>query len=141
MGLRIAPFPAVISIINPDWIILVIIYWTLRLPYQNGVFTAWIIGLLTDVLTGRTLGEYALIYSLLSYLSIIGHKRLRQYPLLQQSSYIFICLFIEQLWIFFIESLQSITQFSLLYWLPILTGTLMWCIAQKLLLFIRTLGR
>ncbi|MEY4767510.1 MAG: rod shape-determining protein MreD, partial [Pseudomonadota bacterium] len=66
MSLRIAPFPQLIRIFNPDWVLLVLIYWTLALPYRRGVLTAWGIGLLTDVLTGRLLGEYALIYALIT---------------------------------------------------------------------------
>ncbi len=140
MGLRIAPLSHLLSIVNPDWILLALIHWTLRQPYQHGVFTAWTVGLLTDVLTGRVLGEYALIYALISYFCIAGHKRLRQYPLIQQSMYIFICLLIAQLMVFVIESTQSPNRFSALYWTPVLTGTLAWAVLHKLLRVLRQLG-
>jgi rod shape-determining protein MreD len=141
MGLRIAPFPHFLSILNPDWVLLALIYWTLMQPYQNGVFTAWTVGLFTDVLTGRVLGEYALIYALISYFSIAGHKRLRQYPLIQQSIYIFVCLLIAQLTVFVIESAQSPSRFSAWYWLPVLTGTLAWSFIHTLLRLLRNLRR
>jgi rod shape-determining protein MreD len=131
MGLRVAPFPHFLAVINPDWILLVLIYWTLRLPYQTGVFTAWLVGLLTDVLMGRALGEYALIYAVLSYFTITGHKRLRQYPLIQQSGYVFGCLLFAQVLVFLLESVQSPTRFSVWHWLPVLTGTLLWPAVYK----------
>ncbi len=137
MGLRVAAFPPFLSILNPDWVLLVLIYWTLQQPYQYGVFTAWNIGLLIDVLTGRTLGEYALVYTLINYVSILGHKRLRQYPLIQQTVYVFCCLLAAQVLVFIIETLQSPNRFSVLYWLPVLTGTFCWMVFHKALRLMR----
>lgn len=111
------------------------------LPYRKGVFHAWTIGLLTDVLMGRALGEYALIYAIISYFSIKLHKRLRQFPLLQQSVFIFACLLLAQLMVFLIENMQSPTVFSAAFWLPVLTGTLFWPLIHPVLHFIRSIGR
>lgn len=141
MCLRVAPFPHLVNIINPDWVLLVLIYWALMLPYRKGVFNAWAIGLLTDVLMGRTLGEYALIYALIGYFSIKLHKRLRQFPLIQQSGFIFACLLSAQLLVFLIENIQSPTVFSAIFWLPVVTGTLSWPLIHPALHFIRNIGR
>jgi rod shape-determining protein MreD len=156
MCLRIAPFPQVISHLNPDWVLLVLIYWSLALPYQQGVVSAWVIGLLTDVLIGCPLGEHALIYSLIIYTSIMLHKRLRQFPLFQQMVFIFSCLLITQMMVFWLESMQGTTQiasvfggdtfkvtrhFSMSFWLSILTGTLVWPFINPVLHFIRFFGK
>jgi rod shape-determining protein MreD len=157
MCLRIAPFPQVISHLNPDWVLLVLIYWSLALPYQQGVVTAWFIGLLTDVLIGCPLGEHALIYALIIYVCITLHKRLRQFPLLQQIAFIFICLLAAQMMVFWIESIRGSTQissnfggrdtveitrhFSMSFWLSILTGTLVWPFINPILHFIRRVGK
>lgn len=137
MCLRVMPVPYVISILNPDWILLILVYWAWMLPYQKGVFTAWCIGLLTDVLTGRTLGEHALVYALISYFNIKLYKRLRQFPLIQQSGFIFACLLLSQLLIFLIENIQSPTVFSAAFWLPAVMGTLFWPFVYSALHFIR----
>lgn len=153
MCLRIAPFPQVISQLNPDWVLLVLIYWSLALPYQQGVINAWFTGLLTDVLIGCPLGEHALIYALIIYVCITLHKRLRQFPLLQQIAFIFSCLLVAQMMVFWIESIRGTTQissnffggdavqltrhFSVSFWLSILTGTLVWPFINPLLHFIR----
>ena len=68
MGLRIAPWPGEMAALNPDWVLLVLIYWSLAIPERVGIFHAWTFGLLTDVLTGRMLGQYALAYSLVIYI-------------------------------------------------------------------------
>ena len=141
MCLRVAPMPHGLSAINPDWVLLVLIYWTLMLPYRKGVFNAWCCGLLTDVLLGRTLGEYALIYALIGYFSIRLHKRLRFVPLMQQSVFIFACLLLAQVLIFLLENIQSATHFTAVFWLPVVTGTLIWPLLHPALQFIRSIGR
>ncbi len=156
MCLRIAPFPQVISHLNPDWVLLILIYWSVALPYQQGVVNAWVIGLLTDVLIGCPLGEHALIYSLIIYVCIMLHKRLRQIPLFQLMVFIFSCLLIAQMIVFWLESMQGTTQigsvfggdtlqvtrhFSMSFWLSILTGTLVWPFINPVLHFIRFFGK
>ncbi len=141
MCLRIAPFPPLINLLNPDWILLILIYWLLALPYKTGVFSSWIIGLLTDVLTGRALGQYALIYAVVGYFSIKLYKRLRQFPLLQQSVFIFSCLLFEHLMLFWIENIQGPVQLSLSFWLPVITGTLIWPFIYPIMEFIRSFGQ
>ena len=73
MALRIAPWPAFFEQINPDWILLTLIYWALATPDRTGILSAWGIGLITDVLTGRALGQYALAYPLAIYFCIKKH--------------------------------------------------------------------
>lgn len=141
MCLKIAPWPDFINNFNPDWILLVLIYWTLAAPERVGIFNGLLIGLLTDVLTGRILGQHALTYSLVTYFCLILHKRLRHYPLFQQGLFIFICLLISQLLIFWIENTQSSTSFNNSFWLPIMTGTFGWPIVYSTLRFVRQYRR
>jgi rod shape-determining protein MreD len=140
MGLRILPLPPPANVLNPDWVLLILIYWTLMQPYRQGLFHAWTVGLLTDVLMGRTLGEYALIYAIISYFCLKFHKQLRQYPFIQQSLFIFSCLLTAQMLVFLLESIQHPTVFSGAFWLPVFTGTLAWRLIDRLLYFLRHLG-
>lgn len=126
MSLNIAAWPQPMAPFNPNWILLVVIYWVLAAPERVGIFSAWTIGLLTDVLTGRMLGLNALINSLVAFLCLRLHKRLRQYPILQQGLFIFFCLFVSQFLIFWITDSQTIARASYTFWLPVLTGTLFW---------------
>jgi len=137
MSLTIAAWPQQIVIFNPDWILLVLIYWTLAVPDRAGIFNGWTVGLLTDVLTGRMLGLHALTYSLVVYMCLKLHKRLRQYPLLQQGLFIFFCLLLSQLIIFWIESTQNTTRIQAHFWLPIVTGTFCWPLVYSLLRSLR----
>jgi rod shape-determining protein MreD len=137
MCLRIAPWPVEMAALNPDWVLLVLIYWSLAIPERVGIFHAWTFGLLTDVLTGRLLGQYALAYSLVIYICLKLHKRLRQFPLLQQGLFIFFCLLLSQLLLFFIKNLQHPAQLHASFWLPVFTGTLCWPLVHGVLRFVR----
>ena len=137
MMLKIAPWPMPIPKLAPDWILLTLIYWSLEIPDRYGVITAWIIGLLTDVLTGRLLGQFALSYALLIYLCIKQHRRIKHSPVIQQGLFIMFILFLSRLIIFWTENLQHTTQFELSFWLPILTGTIVWPFIHSLLTRLR----
>jgi rod shape-determining protein MreD len=139
MYLRIVPLPDVLDILNPDWVLLVLVYWTLAIPERFGIFHAWGFGLLTDVLTGRPFGQYALAYSLISYVCIKLHKQLRQFPLLQQEIFIFLFLLLSQLLLFWVKNLENPGQLPLAFWIPVFTGTLCWPVVYKSLRFIRLL--
>ena len=141
MCLNVAAWPQPIVLFNPDWILLVLIYWTLSTPERAGIFSGWAIGLLTDVLTGRMLGQHALTYSLVVYMCLKLHKRLRQYPLLQQGLFIFFCLLSSQLIIFWIENTQNTTHFQVHFWLPIITGTFCWPLVYSFVRRIRLYKR
>lgn len=137
MCLRIAPLPPVLALFNPDWVLLTLIYWSLAAPERVGIFHAWTFGLLTDVLTGRLFGQYALAYSLVVYLCLKLHKRLRQFPLLQQALFIFCCLLLSQLLLFLVKNLLHPAQLHSTFWLPVITGTLCWPMVFTVMRFIR----
>jgi rod shape-determining protein MreD len=137
MCLRIAPMPGIMAVINPDWVLLSLIYWALAVPERVGIFHAWTFGLLTDVLMGRLFGQHALTYSLIIYLCLKLHKRLRQFPLIQQGLFIFFCLLLSQLLLFWIKNLQHPSQLHPSFWLPVITGTLCWPLVYTALRFVR----
>jgi len=141
MVLRIMSIVPNFDIVNPDWIVLVLIYWSIAVPERFGVFTAFSIGLFTDVLTGHLLGQYALIYSVISYLSIKEHRRLRQFPVLQQCLFVWFCLISGQSLLFGMESMQAANRLPLSFWYPTLSGAIAWPLVFYVLRKIRVMAR
>ena len=137
MCLRILPLPENLAMLNPDWGLLVLIYWSLAVPERIGIGYAWIFGILTDVLMGRLFGQYALSYSLIIYLVLLWHRQLRQFPLSQQSIFIFVCLLISQTLLFWFENLKMPSQLHNTFWLPVLTGTASWFIVYYVMRLVR----
>jgi rod shape-determining protein MreD len=140
MTLKISPLPGIYGLMNPDWVLLTLIYWALAFPERVGIFHAWSFGVLTDVLTGRLLGQYALAYSIIIYLCFILHKQLRQFPLAHQALFVFCCLLLSQLLAFFIKNLIQTAEFKPVFWLPVIFGAFCWPLVYFLLRYVRLTG-
>ncbi len=137
MILRILPLPPLLALFNPDWVLLALMYWSLALPERIGIFHAWTFGLLTEVLTGRLFGQYALAYSLCIYFCLKRHKRLHNVTVLQQGLFIFFCLSLSQLLTFWLKNLQHTVSLQPSFLLSVFTGTLCWPLVYTTLRSIR----
>lgn len=72
----------------PDFLALVLVFWTVHQPRRVGIVAAFVMGLLLDVHQGVLLGQHALAYSVLSYGSILIHRRVLWFKLTEQSLHI-----------------------------------------------------
>ena len=131
--LKILPSPPSIQNLAPDWVLLVLIYWLLSEPHKIGIFNAFFIGLLVDVIPGRLLGQYSLGYIFAAYLCLKLHNRLQNVRLAQQGFIIFLILIISQSILLWTETIQHARLHDLNFWLPALTGALCWPLVKYLL--------
>lgn len=60
----------------PDFVALVLCFWCVRQPRVIGLGIAWMLGVLMDAGNGVLLGQHALAYSLLAFLSIWLSRRI-----------------------------------------------------------------
>ena len=60
----------------PDWLALALVFWSVHQPLRVGIGAAFIFGLAMDVHQSALLGQHALAYTALSFLSITIHRRL-----------------------------------------------------------------
>ena len=135
--MRILPLPQEWFILNPDWIALFLIYWTMALPERVGVTTAWFTGLFADALTGRMLGQHAVAYSVVAYLSLRWYRRLRLYPLPQQCLWVLMFLLVSQVLIYWTQHIKNADTLTLAYWLPPLAGAVVWPLVRIVLRRVR----
>lgn len=138
MLLSILPLPQVVDPFRPEWTALVLIYWCLALPERVGVGGAWLVGLLMDVLKGGLLGEHALGLTVVAFLALKLHQRIRVYPMWQQALSVLMLLALYQLVTLWINGIIGRPARTWLYWAPSLTGTMLW---PALFLLLRDLRR
>ena len=69
----------------PDWVALVLCFWSVREFRRIGMGWAFILGLLMDVADGAVLGQHCFAYVLLAYFSASLSRRLLWFPLFQQA--------------------------------------------------------
>ena len=124
--LTMLPLPDWAMFLRPEWATMVLIYWCMALPQRVGVAVGWCVGLLLDVIHGAVLGQYALALSLVAYITLSLHQRLRIYPLAQQALVILMLLLLQQLLVIWIKGFLGQSPESLQYWLPSFTSMLLW---------------
>ncbi|MBX3653600.1 MAG: rod shape-determining protein MreD [Ramlibacter sp.] len=60
----------------PDFLALVLVFWSVHQPLRVGIGAAFVFGLAMDVHQAALLGQHALAYTTLSYFAITIHRRL-----------------------------------------------------------------
>lgn len=138
MILRIAAESRTFAAINPDWVLLFILYWNMAAPTRVGIGFSWVTGLFVDVLTGHLLGQHALAYTVVAYLCIRLHLQLRNHSLLQQSLIILLLLLIDQSLVFWTQNFRQMDSTDWLYWIAPFTGALAW---PPVFIFLRHIRR
>jgi rod shape-determining protein MreD len=114
---------------RPDFMLLVIIFWLIRAPNLCNVGTAWFVGLFVDLATGGIFGQYALAYTITAFFAVSYQKRLVLFNGTQQLFYVFILLFISQVSLLIIKTFAGAQFMGWTYFLPSISGVLLWFIA------------
>jgi rod shape-determining protein MreD len=83
--LAIVPFPEWAMNYRPEWVPMVLIYWVMALPYRMGIGSAWVAGIMLDILEGSVLGLNAVSLVIIAYVTLSLHQRLRMFSSIQQS--------------------------------------------------------
>ncbi len=137
LALAIIPLPSLISAFRPDWVVLVMIYWSLMTPGRLGLFSAFFLGLLLDTLSGALLGQHALALLVVSYVVQRFHLRIRVFPIWQMSMTVLALLAIYQFLLFWVDGVAGRTVTTAERWAPVMIGAALWPLILLLLENIR----
>ena len=124
--LSVSSMPKFMELGRPLWLALFLTYWVLAVPHRVGMTTAWVIGLLADVLNGTLLGQNALILTLITFLVLTLHQRLRMFPMWQQSTVLLVVFGLAQLVQLWLNALTGSRPPTLAFVLPALVSALLW---------------
>ena len=124
--LTLVPLPAWLAIIRPDFLVLVVFYWSVQTPRSAGIALGWVCGLLLDAFQGPVLGEHALAVALVAYLGVREHQRIRTKPLVQQALVLLVVLVLYEFVLWAIDGWSGHPLTTPLRWVPALTGALLW---------------
>lgn len=101
--LEIMPWPVGFQGLRPNWVVLVLIYWALALPDKMSVGTAFLAGIVWDLILGSILGIHALVLSIAIYFIAKYHLILRNLSLWLQSLLVMAYIVLIRFSIFIIE--------------------------------------
>jgi rod shape-determining protein MreD len=116
----------------PDFVALVVVFWSIHQPRKVGIGIAFFMGLLMDVHSASLMGQNALAYTLLSYFAITIHRRVLWFPLGIQALHVLPLLLLAQTvqllvrmvvsgkfpgWFYYVESVSASLLWPLVTWI------------------------
>lgn len=110
----------------PDWVALVLIFWSIREPRRVGMGVAFLLGLIMDVADASLLGQHALAYVAVSYAAVAISRRLLWFPLAQQALHVLPLLLIVQGIQFVVRAMPGIVLPGLSYFVGPFVGAALW---------------
>lgn len=124
--MMILPMPEWARPYRPQWVTLTLVYWCIALPHRIGVGTGFVLGIILDVLTGTLLGQHALGLSIVAFLALQSHARIRVFPFWQQALAVMVLLIVEHLLALWVMGSTDQPPPRLNYWLVPVIGAILW---------------
>jgi rod shape-determining protein MreD len=128
LALGVVPLPDSVEPLRPDWVAVVLLYWSLMSPRRFSLFTAFWMGLAVDTLSGALLGQNALALLVIVYIADRFHLRLRVFPVSQLALTVLVLLGLYEFVLFWIDGIAGRSVPLIERWVPPLTGTLVWLV-------------
>lgn len=126
MLFTLMPLPAVLEPLRPYWVALVMIYWCMEVQDSFGLGSAFMVGLVFDLLTGSLMGMHALSLVVIAYLVNRFRARMRFFPPWQQALAILALLVNDRIILLWISALLGEPVPTWQYWLAPLVGMAFW---------------
>ncbi|MDP2560719.1 rod shape-determining protein MreD [Psychrobium sp. 1_MG-2023] len=83
--LQVMPLPPFLDDFRPNWLLLISFYWCVALPHRFNIGSAWLAGLVLDLLWGANLGVNALSFVLVCATLTHNFQRVRSFSVWQQA--------------------------------------------------------
>ncbi|MBL0711031.1 MAG: rod shape-determining protein MreD [Colwellia sp.] len=122
----IMPLPLSVDTFRPDWVLIVLIYWTMALPGRVNIITAWFMGFLLDVLLGSVLGVHAAAMALAIYIVADNFQKIRNFSVGQQVLIAGVVAALYHLIVFWLQRLLIDVVFLTSYLYPVITSMVLW---------------
>ena len=122
----VLPLPHSLDVARPYLLVLLVIYWSLSAPRIAGLLFAWLCGLAIDLLKGTTLGQHALAFLLVSFLTHKFQLRIRVFPLSQQTLTVLFLLLAYEVLVWYTDGVLGHPVTTWARWIPVLTSALLW---------------
>ena len=124
--LTVLPLPPLLDVVRPAFLVLAVLYWSVNAPRTGGLAIGFFAGLMLDVFQGPVLGEHALALSLVTYIAVREHQRIRSKPVIQQALIVFAALIVYEVVLFMIDGWTGHPVTSPLRWVHTVPGAHIW---------------
>jgi rod shape-determining protein MreD len=124
--LTVLPLPTYLAIVRPMFLVLTVLYWSIASPRAGGIALGFFSGIMLDVFQGPVLGEHALALTIITFVAVREHQRIRSKPAFQQSLMVFAVLLAYETLLFWIDGWTHHTMTNPLRWVHTLSGAILW---------------
>ena len=131
--LNLLPLQGIVLTLRPDFVALVLLYWSINQPQRVGMSAAFSLGLLMDVGNGSMFGQHALAYSVMVFVALLLRRRVHIFGLFKQAPQIGLMLLVAQLITLLTELLNRAHFPGWYFFLASITGALLWPLLCSLL--------
>lgn len=124
--LAILPMPETMQSYRLQWITLVLIYWCLAIPERVGVIFSFLTGIMLDIMTGSLLGQHAMGLSIIAFITVKTHQRVRVFPLWQQALFVAALLLLDRMLLAWVDGAIGRPGKDTGFWVAAILGGLLW---------------
>lgn len=124
--LTVLPLPTYLAIVRPAFLVLTVLYWSIASPRAGGIALGFFSGLMLDVFQSPLLGEHALALSIVTYIAVREHQKIRSKPAFQQSLIVFAALVAYESILFAIDGWSHHPVNNPLRWTHTVSGAIFW---------------
>ena len=110
----------------PDWVAIIIVFWSIREPQRIGMGAGFVFGLAMDVADASLMGQHALAYVLAAYAASSLSRRILWFPIAQQAFHVLPILLGVQLVQLAVRVLPGSDNPGLLYFAGPFIGAALW---------------
>lgn len=125
-ALMLLPWPGPIAWLKPYWPAIVLVFFAMETPERIGPGSAFLFGLLGDLLYGTLFGEQALRLAVAVFIAQRFRARLRFFPMAQQALAVGAILLNDRFLAFLVRLSSGEGMPPLAFWLSPLSGVLLW---------------
>lgn len=122
----VMPMSADLRWFRPEFVVLLVIYWSMYAPQHFGLGAVWLVGLCQDLLELSFLGLNAIGMLLIAYIMHLVYQRLRNYVFWHQALWVFVLVGVFQLFSNWLSGLLGYSANSPIFLLSAIVSGLLW---------------
>ncbi len=119
-------WPQWLGWLRPAWVVMVVFFWVMELPHRMGLVTAWLVGLLLDVLYADPLGLNGVVLASVTYLGWRFYERFRMYSIVQQGVVLFAVVLLGEIFRLIVQDMVFDRGWSWGVLVPAFTSFMVW---------------
>jgi len=131
--LTLVSLPEWVFHFRPDWLILIVVFWIIRLPEKVSLGYACFHGVLLDLLLVKPLGVNAIPFVLLAFVAGVWSSQIKVLSLWQQSLFISVLVLIFKLLVGITSIMSTDFVFTQYYWFSLVGNIVFWPVISIIL--------